>query len=165
MCGMETKTLDTYNKALAINLDATIFGTFAEIGAGQETARWFLRVGAASGTVAKTISAYDKAVSDDLYGSGERYVSKTRLESMLSAEWSLLQEHLTQRFSSTRAFVFANTVSARNYSGTNQCHGWIGLRFLREPAAEVDEVVLHVNLLDSINVLQQETLGILGVNL
>ena len=88
---MATETLDTYNKALAINLDVTIFGTFAEIGAGQETSRWFLRVGAASGTVAKTISAYDKAVSDDLYGAGERYVSRQRLGSMLSAEWSLLQ--------------------------------------------------------------------------
>jgi hypothetical protein len=162
---MATETPDTYNKALAINLDVTIFGTFAEIGAGQETARWFLRVGAASGTVAKTISAYDKAVSDNLYGAGERYVSKTRIESMLSAEWSLLQEHLTHRFSSTRAFVFANTVSARNYAGTNQCHGWIGLRFVREPGAEVNEIVLHVNLLDPTNVLQQEALGILGVNL
>jgi hypothetical protein len=162
---MATEKLDTYNKALAINLDETIFGTFAEIGAGQETARWFLRVGAASGTVAKTISAYDKAVSDDLYGAGERYVSKQRLESMLSAEWSLLQEHLVERSASTRAFVFANTVSARNYAGTNQCHGWIGLRFRREPGAEANEIVLHVNLLDPTNASQQEALGILGVNL
>jgi hypothetical protein len=162
---MATETLDTYNKALAINLDVTIFGTFAEIGAGQETSRWFLRVGAASGTVAKTISAYDKAVSDDLYGAGERYVSRQRLGSMLSAEWSLLQEHLVERAASTRAFVFANTVSARNYAGTNQCHGWIGLRFRREPGAEVNEIVLHVNLLDPTNASQQEALGILGVNL
>jgi hypothetical protein len=94
---MATKPLDTYNKALSINLDSTIFGTFAEIGGGQETARWFLRVGAAAGTVAKTISAYDKSVSDDLYGVGERYVSKERLQAMLTAEWAPLQEQLAHR--------------------------------------------------------------------
>ena len=162
---MATEKLDTYNKALAINLDATIFGTFAEIGAGQETARWFLSVGAASGTVAKTVSAYDKTVSDVLYGAGERYVSKQRIESMLTAEWSLLREQLVDRLSSTRTFVFANTVSARNYAGTNQCHGWIGLRFLRAPGSEVNEILLHLNLLDRTNPLQQEAVGILGVNL
>jgi hypothetical protein len=162
---MATEKLDTYNKALAINLDATIFGTFAEIGAGQETARWFLRVGAAAGTVAKTVSAYDKTVSDVLYGAGERYVSKQRLESMLTAEWLLLREQLVDRLSSTRTFVFANTVSARNYAGTNQCHGWIGLRFLPALGSEVSEIILHVNLLDRTNLLQQEALGILGVNL
>ena len=162
---MATETLDTYNKALSINLDVTIFGTFAEIGAGQETARWFLRVGAASGTVAKTISAYDKVVSDALYGAGERYVSKQRLEAMLSAEWSLLQEQLVDRSSTTRTFVFANTVSARNYAGTNQCHGWLGLRFLHDPESEVNNILLHVNLRDATNMSQQEALGILGVNL
>lgn len=162
---MATEKLDTYNKALSINLDATIFGTFAEIGAGQETARWFLRVGAASGTVAKTVSAYDKTVSDVLYGAGERYVSKQRLESMLTGECSLLREQLVDRLSSTRTFVFANTVSARNYAGTNQCHGWIGLRFLRAPGSEVNDILLHVNLLDRTNPLQQEAVGILGVNL
>lgn len=162
---MATEKIDTYNKALTINLDATIFGTFAEIGAGQETARWFLGVGAASGTVAKTVSAYDKTVSDVLYGAGERYVSKQRLESMLTAEWSLLREQLVDRLLSTRTFVFANTVSARNYAGTNQCHGWIGLRFLRAPGSEVNEILLHVNLFDRTNLLQQEAVGILGVNL
>src|SRR5215469_12948407 len=118
---MATETFGTYKKALSINLDTTIFGAFAEIGAGQETSRWFLRVGAASGTVAKTISAYDKVVSDDLYGTGERYVSKQRLEAMLNAEWLALQRQLAER-PGTRTFVFANTVSARNYSGTNLCH-------------------------------------------
>jgi hypothetical protein len=162
---MATETLDTYNKALSINLDTSIFGAFAEIGAGQETSRWFLRVGAASGTVAKTISAYDKVVSDDLYGAGGRYVSKERLEAILGAEWLALQRQLADRWTSTRAFVFANTVSARNYSGTNLCHGWIGLRFLRSPGAEVNEILLHVNLYDRTNILQQEVLGILGVNL
>ncbi len=162
---MATEKLDTYNKALAINLDATIFGTFAEIGAGQETSRWFLRVGAASGTVAKTVSAYDKIVSDVLYGAGERYVSKQRIESMVTAEWALLREQLVDRLPSTRTFVFANTISARNYAGTNQCHGWIGLRFLRSPGSEANDILLHVNLLDRTNLLQQEAVGILGVNL
>jgi hypothetical protein len=162
---MATKIVDTYNKALSINLDPTIFGTFAEIGAGQETSRWFLRVGAASGTVAKTISAYEKVVSDDLYGAGNRYVSKQRLEAMLEAEWLHLQKQLAGRSSTLRTFVFANTVSARNYAGTNQCHGWVGLRFLSDPAAEMRNIVLHVNLLDHTTLLQQEALGILGVNL
>jgi hypothetical protein len=162
---MAMETFDTYNKALSINLDSTIFGTFAEIGAGQETARWFLHVGAASGTVAKTISAYDKIVSDDLYGAGERYVSKQRLEAMLSAEWLPLQQQVAGRSSRTRTFVFANTVSARSYSGSNLCHGWVGLRFRRNPGSEVNDILLHVNLFDRTNVLQQEALGILGVNL
>jgi hypothetical protein len=122
-------------------------------------------VGAAAGTVAKTISAYDKSVSDDLYGVGERYVSKGRLQAMLTAEWAPLQEQLAHRSSRTRTFVFANTVSARNYSGTNLCHGWVGLRFLRDAGSEPNDILLHVNLFDSSNVLQQEALGILGVNL
>jgi len=161
---MATETFGTYKKALSINLDTTIFGAFAEIGAGQETSRWFLRVGAASGTVAKTISAYDKVVSDDLYGTGERYVSKQRLEAMLNAEWLALQRQLAER-PGTRTFVFANTVSARNYSGTNLCHGWVGLRFLSSPESEANEIILHVNLYDRTNISQQEVLGILGVNL
>jgi hypothetical protein len=106
---MPAETPGTCNKALAINLDPTIFGAFAEIGAGQETARWFLRVGAAPGTVAKTISAYDKIVSDDLYGSGTRYVSKQRLQAMLDAEWLLPQRQLVDRSSTSRTFVFADT--------------------------------------------------------
>lgn len=163
--GVASETIDTYNKALAINLDPTIFGVFAEIGAGQETARWFMRVGGASGTVAKTISAYDKVVSDDLYGSGTRYVSKQRLTAMLDSEWRLLQKQLVERSSTSRTFAYANTVSARNYSGTNQCHGWVGLRYLRRPGGEISELVLHVNLRGQTNVSQQETLGLLGVNL
>ncbi len=162
---MTAEKLDTHSKALALNLDASIFGSFAEIGAGQETARWFLRVGAASGTVAKTICAYDKAVSDDLYGSGSRYVSKERLEAMLKAEWSHLEQQTAERSASTRSFVFANTVSARNYAGTNQCHGWLGIQFRLQPGAAPNGIVLHVNLLDPTNVLQQQSLGILGVNL
>ena len=162
---MTTEQLDTHSKALALNLDPSIFGSFAEIGAGQETARWFLRVGAASGTVAKTICAYDKAVSDDLYGSGSRYVSKERLRAMIQAEWIHLEQQLAERSERTRAFVFANTVTARNYAGTNQCHGWLGLQFCPEIGSKPCGVLLHVNLLDETNILQQESLGTLGVNL
>lgn len=157
---------DTHQKALSINLDGTVFGSFAEIGAGQEVARWFLRVGGASGTVAKTISAYDKEVSDDLYGAGTRYVSKPRLQAMLNEEWKQLLAQLAQsRGANTKFFSFVDTISARNYAGTNDCHGWVGLRFQREPGGEPNNMILHVNLRDSTNVHQQEAVGILGVNL
>src|SRR6266436_1332833 len=126
--------LDTHHKALTLNLDPSTFGSFAEIGAGQEVARWFLLVGGASGTVAKTISAYDKEVSDDLYGSGSRYVSRQRLEAMLDNEWTQLLTQLSKsRGSQTRFFCFVDTVSARNFSGTNDSHGWMGLRFQLQP--------------------------------
>src|SRR3989454_1340317 len=158
--------LDTHHKALTLNLDPTIFGSFAEIGAGQEVARWFLRVGGASGTVAKAISAYDKEVSDDLYGAGTRYVSRQRLEAMLDREWDQLQTQLREsRGSTSRFFAFADTVSARNYAGTNESHGWMGVRFLTEPGREPNDVLLHVNMMDPSNLLQQEVLGVLGVNL
>jgi hypothetical protein len=158
--------IDTHQKALSINLDGTIFGSFAEIGAGQEVARWFLRVGAASGTVAKTISAYDKEVSDDLYGSGTRYVSKPRLAAMLDNEWGQLlgQLHAT-RGATAKFFSFVDTISARNFTGTNDCHGWAGLRFLLQAGGQPSQILLHVNLRDSTNVRQQEAVGILGVNL
>jgi len=157
---------DTHEKALSINLDVTIFGSFAEIGAGQEVSRWFLRVGGASGTVAKTISAYDKEVSDNLYGLGTRYVSKPRLQAMLDREWGQLLEQLgASRGADAKFFSFVDTLSARNYAGTNDCHGWIGLRFLREPNGVPQDVILHVNLRDPSNVQQQEAVGILGVNL
>ncbi|UVK36547.1 hypothetical protein LHFGNBLO_003474 [Mesorhizobium sp. AR10] len=157
---------DTHQKALEVNLDATSFGSFAEIGAGQEVARWFLRVGAASGTVAKTVSAYDKKISDDLYGSGTRYVSRPRLETMLDREWkSLVQQVGDARGKDTRLFAFADTIAARNFAGTNDCHGWIGVRFQDLPLAEVSDILLHVNLRDNANPLQQEAVGILGVNL
>jgi hypothetical protein len=158
--------LDTHHKALTLNLDASAFGSFAEIGAGQEVARWFLVVGGASGTVAKTISAYDKEVSDDLYGSGTRYVSKQRLEAMLDTEWAQLLAELGEtRGPQTRFFSFVDTVSARNFAGTNDPHGWIGLRFQLQPGGPPNDVVLHINMLDPSNVLQQEAIGILGVNL
>src|SRR6516165_7050936 len=108
--------LDTHHKALTLNLDPSVFGSFAEIGAGQEVARWFLIVGGASGTVAKTISAYDKEVSDDLYGRGTRYVSKQRLQAMMEREWKqLLAELEASRGATTKFFAFVDTVSARNY--------------------------------------------------
>jgi len=158
--------IDTHHKALMLNLDPSTFGSFAEIGAGQEVARWFLVVGAASGTVAKTISAYDKEVSDDLYGSGSRYVSRQRLEAMLENEWTQLLAQLKRTHGSqTRFFSFVDTVSARNYAGTNDPHGWIGLRFQLEPGGPPNDILLHINLRDSSNVLQQEAIGILGVNL
>jgi hypothetical protein len=158
--------LDTHHKALTINLDASTFGSFAEIGAGQEVARWFLLVGAASGTVAKTISAYDKEVSDDLYGAGSRYVSKQRLEAMLDNEWTQLLTQLSKtRGPQKRFFCFVDTVSARNFAGTNDSHGWIGLRFQLQPGGPPNDILLHVDLRDASNVLQQQAVGILGVNL
>jgi hypothetical protein len=161
-----TEKLDTHHKALTLNLDASAFGSFAEIGAGQEVARWFLVVGGASGTVAKTISAYDKEVSDDLYGSGSRYVSRQRLEAMLEHEWSELLAQLSKtRGSQTRFFSFVDTISARNFAGTNDPNGWIGLRFQLQPGGPPNDVLLHVNMLDASNVLQQEAIGIVGVNL
>ena len=161
-----TEKLDTHHKALTLNLDPSTFGSFAEIGAGQEVARWFLVVGGASGTVAKTISAYDKEVSDDLYGSGSRYVSRQRLEAMLDNEWAQLLTQLEKtRGSHTRFFSFVDTVSARNFAGTNDPHGWIGLRFQLQPGGPPHDVLLHVNMLDPSNVLQQEAIGILGVNI
>src|ERR1700732_2595457 len=158
--------LDTHHKALTVNLDPSTFGSFAEIGAGQEVARWFLFVGGASGTVAKTISAYDKEVSDDLYGSGSRYVSKQRLEAMLDNEWTQLLTQLNKtRGPQTRFFCFVDTVSARNFAGTNDSHGWIGLRFQLQPGGPPNDVLLHINMRDPSNVLQQQAIGILGVNL
>ena len=157
---------DAHGKALALNLDPLIYGTLAEIGAGQEVARWFLGVGAASGTVAKSISAYDKVVSDAIYGAGTRYVSKERLLAMLDCEYKLLQERLNPaRGKDTRFFVFADTVAVRNYQGTNQQHGWLGIRFQSEPGAQPSQMLLHINLRDSTAQLQQQAIGILGVNL
>ena len=161
-----TEKLDTHHKALTLNLDASAFGSFAEIGAGQEVSHWFFVVGGASATVAKTISAYDKEVSDDLYGSGSRYVSRQRLEAMLDKEWAELQAQLSDaRGLRTRFFSFVDTVSARNFAGTNDAHGWVGLRFQLEPGGPANDVLLHINMRDPSNVLQQEAIGILGVNL
>jgi hypothetical protein len=158
--------LDTHHKALTLNLDASAFGSFAEIGAGQEVSHWFFVVGGASATVAKTISAYDKEVSDDLYGSGSRYVSRQRLEAMLDKEWAQLLTQLSDtRGPNTRFFSFVDTVSARNFAGTNDAHGWVALRFQMQAGGPPNDVLLHINMRDPSNVLQQEAIGILGVNL
>jgi hypothetical protein len=158
--------LNTHQKALQINLDPTSYGSFAEIGAGQEVVRWFLVVGGASGTVAKSISAYDKEVSDDLYGVGARYVSGERLQAMLDSEWSQLINQLNKsRGSNARFFAFVDTISARNYAGTNEPHGWVGVRFQLQPGGQPSEIVLHINLRDPSNAIEQEAVGILGVSL
>lgn len=163
---MESKTPSTHQKALRINLDSDKYGTFAEIGAGQEVARWFFRVGGAAGTVAKTISAYDMAFSDAIYGSARRYVSQDRLLAMLNHEYRLLNERLkNKRGESSQFFVFADTVAAASYAKRGPGHGWLGMRFLVEPGGEPSQIVIHVRLLDGDNLQQQEALGILGVNL
>lgn len=163
---MAESIVDTHQKALAINLDDKIYGTIAEIGAAQEVARWFFRVGAAAGSVAKTMSAYDMQVSDEIYGKADRYVSKERVSAMLDKEYSLLIRRLTDsRGADTRFFAFCNTVAARNFAGTNECHGWVGLRFQTAPGGQPNTIVLHINMRDDSAVDQQEAVGILGVNL
>jgi hypothetical protein len=160
------RVTDTRAKALQINLDPQRYGTFAEIGAGQEVVRWFFRVGAAAGTIAKSMSAYDMTVSDAIYGRAERYVCRPRLEAMLDHEHRLNLDRLSEaRGATTAFFAFADTVSARNYKGTNECHGWMGVRFQSRPRDQDSGVVLHVRMLDKENALQQEALGIVGVNL
>src|SRR5881275_1935291 len=155
---MTRETPGTDQKALHINLDPGKYGTFAEIGAGQEVARWFFRVGGAAGTIAKTISAYDMLVSDAIYGPCERYVSRQRLQSML-------EQLDVKRGDSTRFFVFANTVAARSYSRHDEAHGWMGVKFQTAPKSEPSEILIHVRMLDRENLQEQEALGIIGVNL
>jgi hypothetical protein len=162
----ERERLNPHQKALRVNLDPRWYGTFAEIGAGQEVVRWFFRVGAAAGTISKSISAYDMTVSDAIYGECERYVSRSRLESMLEYEHRLNLERLSEsRGDDTAFFVFADTVSALNYQGTNDCHGWMGIRYQARPRDEDSQIIMHVRMLDRENALQQEALGIVGVNL
>lgn len=161
-------TLSLRQKALKINLAKRFYGTFAEIGAGQEVARHFFQAGGASGAIAKTISAYDMIFSDHIYGkeSSGRYVVESRLHKMLDKEYELLQERLGDtRGKDHQFFVFANTVAALNFKRTNDAHGWMGVRFQDAPGAEVSEVVIHVRMLDPQNILQQDALGIIGVNL
>jgi hypothetical protein len=162
---MSTTIPGTHQKALSINLDDKIYGTIAEIGAAQEVARWFFRVGAAAGSVAKTISAYDMQVSDEIYGKAGRYVSRERLEAMLEKEYALLVQRLGEkRGHDTRFFVFCNTIAARNFAGTNECQGWVGLRFQADPGGKPNTIILHINMLDDTSIAQQEAVGILGVN-
>lgn len=153
-------------KAFQINLDPKIYGTFAEIGAGQEVARKFFQVGGAAGTVAKTMSAYDMTFSDAIYGAGGRYVSRQRLWTMLDHEFELLLERLDPTVGGERTFfVFANTVAARSFRRHDESHGWLGVRFQTAPRSAVHEIIIHVRMLDTENLQQQEALGIIGVNL
>jgi len=155
----------THQKALRINLDASAYGAFAEIGAGQEVARWFFRVGGAAGTIAKTISAYDMTVSDAIYGPADRYVSRQRLHTMLDYEYTLLEQRLKEkRGSTTRFFAYADTVTARSFKQVDEAHGWMGIRFQTEPLKEPSQILIHVRMLDRENLQQQEALGIMGVN-
>ncbi len=158
--------MSTQEKALAINLDAAKYGTFAEIGAGQEVARWFFHAGHASATVAKSMSAYDMVISDIIYGPTDRYVSRARLESMLDHEWAQLIERLAPvRGERSSFFVFADTVATRSPSRHQNGQGWMGMRFQAQPKAPSSEIIIHVNLLDPVPVGAQEALGVLGVNL
>lgn len=161
----EIRKLTTQEKALRINLSKAIYGSFAEIGAGQEVAANFFKVGGASGTVAKTMSAYDMKFSDAIYGAGDRYVCEDRLIRMLNHEYVLLPERLPHRIETTRFFAFADTVEVLNYERTNQGHGWIGLRFQLAPESEPNECVIHVKMHDTDQLQQQYALGIVGVNL
>lgn len=163
---MNEEKLNTDQKALQINLDKAKYGTFAEIGAGQEVARWFFRVGGAAGTVAKTISAYDMTVSDAIYGPADRYVSRQRLQAMLNHEYNLVIERLDKpRGDKTQFFSFANTVATRSFTRSEEGHGWMGIRFQGAPRQRPSEIIIHVRLLDPEPVREQEALGIVGVNL
>ncbi len=156
----------TYDKALRINLDEEKYGTFAEIGAGQEVANRFFRVSATAGTVAKTISAYDMTMSDAIYGKSKRYVSRDRVSAMLKYEYDLLVERLgPKRGSKSTFFSFANTVRARGYKDTGECHGWLGILYQLKPNEEPCQILIHVRLLDEENVDQMEALGVIGLNL
>ena len=158
--------LTTNRKALTINLDRGKYGTFAEIGAGQEVARVFFHAGGASGTIAKTISAYDMVFSDAIYGKAPRYVSKERLQLMLDHEYKLILERLASvRGDNTTFFVFADTVAAKSFKNNNESHGWMGIRFQAAPKSEPSDIIMHVRMWDKENVLQQEALGIIGTNL
>jgi len=156
----------TNRKAFHINLDRHKYGTFAEIGAGQEVARRFFHVGGASGTIAKTMSAYDMTFSDAIYGPTDRYVSRRRLQTMLDREYDLLIERLERKLGGEKTFfVFADTVAARNFKEHNESHGWLGVRFQNQPSGEPSQIIIHVRMLDEVNVDQQEALGVIGVNL
>jgi hypothetical protein len=164
---MEYQMIKTEQKALEINLNDPIYGTFAEIGAGQEVARNFFQAGAAAGTIAKTMSAYDKTYSDAIYGlePSNRYVSESRLYKMLDHEWDLMEERLASTRPDATFFVFADTVQAVNYTRTIKGNGWMGIRFRTKPDGPVNDMVLHVKMLDTNNRLQQEAIGVLGVNM
>ena len=163
---MDDVTPSTARKALAINLDPVTYGVFSETGGGQEVARWFFEVGGAAGTVAKTISAYDMAMGDAIYGSAPRYVSRQRLEAMLEHEFAQVTQQLGPRRGDTTAFfAFADTVATRSYRRPENGRGWVGIRFQASPHVPPSEIIVHVYLLDTTPMHQREALGVLGVNL
>lgn len=162
------KILNAKQKAFAINLESNIYGSFAEIGAGQEVARQFFQAGGSAGTIAKTISAYDMAFSDSIYGKEKsgRYVCETRVLKMITHEYKLLESRLKSRSSKTQFFAFANTVAAKSFSSKNgNNHGWFSIRFQDKPKNKPSDIILHSKMLDKENIQQQEALGILGTNL
>ena len=160
---MEEPARNAQEKALHINLDAQKIGTFAEIGAGQEVVRWFFHVGKASSTVAKSISAYSKEVSDGLYREATHYVSRERLKAMLDAEFRQLAERLEGE--NRALFVFADTMATHGSSRDSEGHGWLGIRFQEKPGAEPSDVIIHIEMLDRFTIMRQEAVGLVGVNL
>lgn len=162
---MQNKLLTTNRKALSVNLDNAKYGTFAEIGAGQETARVFFQAGGAAGTIAKTISAYDMTFSDEIYGKSKRYVSHERLTTMLDHEYNLLEQRLGETEIEKCFFSFANTVKTRPYQGPNDAHGWLGIRYQSDPKSQPNEIILHTRMWDDDNLKQQHAIGTLGTNL
>lgn len=156
------------DKALRINLNENIYGTFSEIGAGQETVRHFFRAGGSSGTIAKAMSAYDKDFSDAIYGIERdgRYVTESRLKKILSHEAGLIEKRLSRKKHPNKIFFsFANTVATIDYAKQFKGHGWVGIRYQLEPEEEYNEIILHIRFKETDVRLQQETLGFLGVNL
>lgn len=164
----QTSSRDTSQKALRINLDDKKYGTIVEIGAGQEVARHFFLVGAAAGTIAKTMSAYDMQFSDAIYGvqNDKRYVCKARVEAMMKQEFDLVVDRVGDtRSKSSRYFAYAATVAAKSYDRNNECHAWVGVRVQLYPGAEPSNITMHVRMRDETAEEQQEALGVLGVNL
>jgi hypothetical protein len=156
------------DKALRINLNENIYGTFSEIGAGQETVRHFFRAGGSSGTIAKAMSAYDKDFSDAIYGVEEdgRYVTESRLKKILAHEAGLIEKRLSREKHPNKIFFsYANTVATIDFAKQFKGHGWVGLKFQIEPGEEYNEIILHIRFKETDVRLQQETLGVLGVNL
>ena len=163
---MENANINTHQKAFELNMDPALYGTIAEIGAGQEVARWFFRVGGASGTVAKTMSAYDMKFSDAIYGEADQYVSRHRLREMLTHEYDLIVERLDQeRGERSKFFCYAATVATRSFSRQSDGHGWIGVRMQQDPRTPPSDILVHVRLFDEEAIGQQEALGTLGINL
>ena len=158
----------TLEKALRLNLDEKKYGTIVEIGAGQEVARQFFKSGAAAGTIAKTMSAYDMNFSDAIYGVQEdgRYVSQGRVRAMLEKEFGLILDRVGKsRPKTSRFFSYAATVAAKSFKVDNECHAWCGIRVQVYPGAEPSDIVLHMRLRDGNADRQQQALGVLGVNL